>query len=124
MLHRHGVSLSSQLSFLIGVLCRRIFARLYKTPVPKTTNIMMNRVGKPPDMTDLKIRRMEPSDVQPCAQLMAITPLWQRYGVTLESATARLSGALQESALIFVAEGEDAQVLGFVWVVLRGAFDI
>lgn len=74
-------------------------------------------------MPNVTIRRMEPKDIQPCARLMAATPLWQRYGTTIESATARLTNALQEGATILIAVDGTANLLGFVWFVTRGAFD-
>lgn len=55
------------------------------------------------------------------AQLMADSPLWQRYGVTVASATARFDLGLANAATIAVAEVGDA-VAGFVWYVRRGVF--
>src|SRR5579859_7420798 len=37
------------------------------------------------------IRLFEERDVGACAAIMAATPLWQRYGVTVQSATERLT---------------------------------
>ncbi len=69
----------------------------------------------------MNIRSITPPDVEACARIMAENPLWQRYGVTLESARARLSKAVAAGETIFVAEiGE--QVMGFVLCVERGAF--
>jgi len=73
------------------------------------------------------IRPLAPDDVPALARLMAGDPLWQRYGVTEESAARRLcegfaAGATIAGATIAVAEiaGEPA---GFVWYVERGAFN-
>lgn len=74
-------------------------------------------------MQRANIRPMEQSDVAACAALMADTPLWQRYGVTFASATERLSAGLRSGAVILVAEGPRGEVQGFVWLVVRGAFD-
>jgi len=67
------------------------------------------------------IRSAQPADVSALAQLMADSPLWQRYGVTLAGATERLQRGLADAATIAVAECEGA-VAGFVWYVRRGAF--
>ncbi len=64
---------------------------------------------------------MQPSDIPSLARLMAGDPLWQRYGVTEESAARRLAGGLEQAATILVAD-EDGACLGFVWYVGRGAF--
>ena len=52
---------------------------------------------------------------------MAENPLWQRYGVTLEGATLRLSSGLEQGATILAA-GEPGQPVGFVWYLEKGAF--
>ena len=69
----------------------------------------------------LSIRVMVPADVASCARIMAENPLWQRYGVTPESARQRLDSAVDAGAVIFVAELA-GEVAGFVWCVERGAF--
>src|SRR5262245_46324260 len=75
-------------------------------------------------MRTITIRPMTSGDVEPCAAMMVATPLWQRYGVTQESASSRLSAGLREDAIMLVAVGQnDEKPLGFVWLVLRGAFD-
>ncbi len=68
------------------------------------------------------IRPMTAADVEACARIMAENPLWQRYGVTLASARKRLNAGLDADASIFVAE-IGGEVAGFVWCVVRGAFD-
>jgi ribosomal-protein-alanine N-acetyltransferase len=67
------------------------------------------------------IRQADTGDVPALAQMMASIPLWQRYGVTVDSATARFAHGLANAATILVAEDEGGLV-GFVWYVLRGAF--
>ncbi len=64
---------------------------------------------------------MEDADIPALAALMAGDPLWQRYGVTEESAARRLRDGLAQGATIAVAEVE-GQPAGFVWYIERGAF--
>jgi ribosomal protein S18 acetylase RimI-like enzyme len=80
----------------------------------------------------MTIRLFEERDLAPCAALMAATPLWQRYGVTVQSAAERLSVGLRRmrepdiessATRLFVAESETGATIGFVWAVRRGAFD-
>ncbi len=70
---------------------------------------------------NVRIRPMQDEDITACAAIMAITPLWQRYGVTLESALQRFQVGRQENAVIFVAEIQ-GKVVGFVWCEEHGAF--
>jgi ribosomal protein S18 acetylase RimI-like enzyme len=80
----------------------------------------------------MTIRLFEERDVAPCAGIMAATPLWQRYAVTVQSATERLNIGLRRmrepdvessTTRLFVAESESKAPIGFVWAVRRGAFD-
>lgn len=71
--------------------------------------------------TQVTIRPLTPADIPDLARWVAATPLWQRYHVTAESFAQRLRDGLGEGATIFVAE-RDGTVLGFVWLVARGAF--
>ncbi len=76
----------------------------------------------------LTLRPFQESDIGRCAHIMAQTPLWIRYGVTHQSATERLRGALSSEAMIVVADSrqassETSDVLGFIWLVVRGAFN-
>lgn len=72
------------------------------------------------------IRPLHADDIPALAQLMAVTPLWQRYGVTTASATARLHQGLTQGATIVVAALRPAEgqppLAGFLWYVTRGAF--
>jgi ribosomal protein S18 acetylase RimI-like enzyme len=68
----------------------------------------------------MEIRPMTFEDLAACAQIMAENPLWQRYGVTPESALKRLSIGLAQGATILVASAP--QVMGFIWFVKQGAF--
>lgn len=67
------------------------------------------------------IRPLLATDIPALAHLMAVTPLWQRYGVTEANATARLQDGFTQAATILVAEFEQ-RVAGFLWYVQRGAF--
>ena len=68
------------------------------------------------------IRPIALGDVPSLARLMAGDPLWQRYGVTEESAARRLRQGFAAGATIAVAE-IDGEPAGFVWYVERGAFN-
>ena len=67
------------------------------------------------------IRAFEAADIPGCARIMAENPLWQRYGVTFESAVLRLSTGLEQGATILAA-GDPGQPAGFVWFLEKGAF--
>jgi ribosomal protein S18 acetylase RimI-like enzyme len=67
------------------------------------------------------IRPLSHADVSACARLMAASALWQRYGVTEESAARRFQFGLEGQAAIAVAEVE-GQAAGFIWYVTRGVF--
>lgn len=74
-------------------------------------------------MTDpITIRPLAPADIPGIASWVAATPLWQRYNVTEPGFAERLSNGLANGATIFVAERAGG-VLGFVWLVARGAFN-
>jgi ribosomal protein S18 acetylase RimI-like enzyme len=78
------------------------------------------------------IRPFTAADVPGCAQIMAENPLWQRYGITPESAAQRLADGLAQNAAILVAstllplqtpeDGAGGRPAGFVWYVEKGAF--
>lgn len=68
------------------------------------------------------VRPLAREDVADIARWVAATPLWQRYDVTAASFARRLEEGLANGAAIFVAERAGA-VLGFVWLVARGAFN-
>jgi ribosomal protein S18 acetylase RimI-like enzyme len=71
----------------------------------------------PPTIAD-----MRQDDIPALASLMSRTPLWQRYGITEEIATQRLTQAHSEGATIAVAR-VDGVIAGLCWYVKRGAFD-
>ncbi len=64
------------------------------------------------------VRPFVPGDAAACGATVAATPLWHRYGLTGEALAARLC-ATQD--VVHVAEAE-GRVLGFAWVMRRGAF--
>ena len=67
------------------------------------------------------IRPMTLDDVPAVAAIMAGNALWQRYGVTIDSAARRLQRGLATGATLAVAAIE-GRVTGFVWYVAEGAF--
>lgn len=67
------------------------------------------------------LRPMMLSDVPAVAAIIAGSTLWQRYGVTVESAARRLQRGLEAGATITVVEVR-GRVAGFVWYVAEGAF--
>ena len=68
------------------------------------------------------IRSLARKDIADIVRWVAATPLWQRYGVTEAGFAHRLLEGLANGAMIFIAERAGA-VLGFVWLVARGAFN-
>jgi ribosomal protein S18 acetylase RimI-like enzyme len=70
----------------------------------------------------LTIRPLTSADIEPIATWVAETPLWQHYNVTASGFAERLTNGLKNGATIFVAERAN-QVLGFLWLVERGAFN-
>ena len=77
---------------------------------------------RPPTAEKFAIRPLTSTDIPGIARWVAATPLWQRYNVTEESSAKRLRDGLGEGATIYVAERAGA-VVGFVWLVERGAFN-
>ena len=67
------------------------------------------------------IRPLTLDDVPAVAAIMAGNVLWQRYGVTVDSAARRLQRGLAAGATIAVAV-IDGRVAGFAWYVAEGAF--
>ncbi len=68
-----------------------------------------------------RVRPLDLSDIPAVARLVAATPLWQRYGVTVESASAALrEGAARGDALRVAVRAEE--LAGFCWVLPRGMF--
>ncbi len=69
----------------------------------------------------IPIHPLQAIDIEGCARIMAENALWQRYGVTLESARQRLATGLAQGAAILAA-GQPGAPLGFIWYVEKGAF--
>jgi ribosomal protein S18 acetylase RimI-like enzyme len=69
----------------------------------------------------MNIRPIQPQDLPVCARIMTENSLWQRYGVTYESALKRLTIGVADGAAILVA-GDAGEPGGFVWYVEKGAF--
>ena len=67
------------------------------------------------------IRFIQPDDLFGCARILSENPLWQRYGVTYESALQRLSDGMMRASTILVA-GDPGDPQGFLWYVDKGVF--
>ena len=70
---------------------------------------------------EISIRAMIPSDIPILAGWMTETPLWQRYGLTVERATANFEAALTAGDWLLTADG-DQVAQGFAWAMAKGAF--
>lgn len=77
--------------------------------------------ASPASVSEPSIRPLRAGDILACAAIMADSPLWQRYGVTQDSAARRLQIGFDDLETIAIAE-LDGAVAGFVWYVLDGAF--
>lgn len=67
------------------------------------------------------VRPFGEGDLEPCAAIMADNSLWQRYGVTRESARRTFAAGLARGVALFVAE-DDGGPGGFLWLEPVGAF--
>lgn len=67
------------------------------------------------------IRPLLPEDIRLCAQLMAASATWQRYGFTEAYATQYFEEGLRRGATIFAVD-LNGKMAGFVWVEPFGAF--
>lgn len=71
----------------------------------------------------IQVETMLAADLTPCAQLVGQSVLMRRYGYAEESARRDLGIALEAGHdELLVARGESRQLLGFGWLVPRGAF--
>jgi ribosomal protein S18 acetylase RimI-like enzyme len=62
-------------------------------------------------------------DVRILACWMVLVPLWQRYKLTIEKASAQFEAALARKDILLAADGGDQQrACGFAWCVEGGAF--
>jgi GNAT superfamily N-acetyltransferase len=70
---------------------------------------------------DFTIRSMQTEDLPLLASWMVETPLWQRYGLTIDKAIANFERGLARCEWLLVAQVDDS-VCGFAWVIPQGAF--
>ncbi len=70
----------------------------------------------------MRIRKLEKSDIDSVARIVAETELWQKYGLNFKKARVRFEKGLQRGADIYIAEIEN-EIVGFIWYVPDGAFD-
>lgn len=70
-----------------------------------------------------RIVPMTNADVEACASLVARDALMRRYGYGAAAARRDLAAALADAGHeLLIARGEEGELLGFAWLVLRGAF--
>ena len=67
------------------------------------------------------IRTMQTEDLPILAAWMVETPLWQRYGLTIDSTIANFANGMARGDWLIVAVVEDI-ACGFAWVMPQGAF--
>jgi ribosomal protein S18 acetylase RimI-like enzyme len=70
---------------------------------------------------DFMIRSMQVKDLPSLAAWMVETPLWQRYGLTVEAAIANFENSMARGDWLIVAE-DKASVCGFAWVMPKDVF--
>jgi ribosomal protein S18 acetylase RimI-like enzyme len=70
---------------------------------------------------EFTIRSMQTEDLPLLAAWMVETPLWQRYGLTLDKAIANFERGMARGEWLIVAEVNDS-VCGFAWVIPQGTF--
>lgn len=68
------------------------------------------------------LRDMQASDFAPLAAWMVVTPLWRRYGLTVERAVYQFETALARGDILLTAAGEADAPVGFAWLMPKGAF--
>ena len=61
--------------------------------------------------------------VEGCAKVVAATPFFSEYGFSGEAAGRALTDALSDSRSILWVARSGLQIVGFAWLVKRGAFD-
>jgi ribosomal protein S18 acetylase RimI-like enzyme len=72
------------------------------------------------DALKVSIRPFVPSDSEGCAAIVNATPLWQRHGLSGESAAASMARAVQRDEHVIIADL--GGVSGFAWWMPRAAF--
>jgi len=70
----------------------------------------------------IEIQPMLSADLPACVQILTQNDLWQKYGITTQSAHKMLSEALSGNAVLLTAR-VDGQPAGFAWLAPRGAWE-
>lgn len=74
-------------------------------------------------MEAIHIRPMTTDDISPTAAWMVQTPLWQRYGLTVERARKNFEkGLAQHDTLLMADVGTEHSGCGFAWCLPQGGF--
>lgn len=68
-----------------------------------------------------QVRGFQESDAEICGEILALTPLWQRYGVTKELATQQLLDGFKQGDIILVVE-QNSEIVGWAWMLPKGTF--
>ncbi|MBN1293359.1 MAG: GNAT family N-acetyltransferase [Candidatus Latescibacteria bacterium] len=66
-----------------------------------------------------EIRKAHKSDIQRCAEIMAVTPIWEKYERTMDDALTFIKNELNAGNFIWVYEEENT-VKGFIGCVEHG----
>jgi ribosomal protein S18 acetylase RimI-like enzyme len=72
---------------------------------------------------DVMIRPLVAADIAPVVAWMLTIPLWQRYGLTEAGTQGRFHHALENGAILLVADQPGQAACGFAWAAPQGAFD-
>jgi ribosomal protein S18 acetylase RimI-like enzyme len=76
-------------------------------------------------MSDPIVRPMTVTDIPVVAAWMPALPLWQRYGVTVESATRMFERAIAQDDIVLTADiPDEATACGLLRCLRRGAFGL
>lgn len=75
-------------------------------------------------MSDLIVRPMAEADIPLVAAWMPTLPLWQRYGVTVESATRLFEQSMNQHILLTADIPGEATACGLLRCIRRGAFNL
>ncbi len=74
-------------------------------------------------MDAVRVRPMTHDDIPTLAAWMVKTPLWQRYHLTIERASANFETGLARGDVLLVADaGSDNIACGFAWCLQQGGF--
>ncbi len=75
-------------------------------------------------MSDLIVRLMAEADIPIVAAWMPTLPLWQRYGVTVESATRLFERSISQDLVLTADIPGEATACGLLRCIRRGAFNL